>query len=73
MLLPLRWINRTVSALYSAENVRRFRSFSTVHSYRAYFRAFRSVHQTGASPVPEFRRATEGGGGKPDLHLKGER
>lgn len=52
MLLPLRWINRTVSALYSAETVRRFPflSFSTAHSYRAYFRAFRSVHQTGASP-----------------------
>jgi hypothetical protein len=26
-------------------------SFSTVHSFRAYFRAFRSVHQIGASPV----------------------
>jgi hypothetical protein len=49
MLLPLRWINRTVSALYSAENVRRFRSFSTVHPCRAYFRAFWNVHQIGAS------------------------
>src|SRR5256885_15054168 len=52
MLLPLRWISRTVSALYSAEKPLRFRlpSFSTVHSLRAYFRAFRSVHQIGASP-----------------------
>src|SRR5580704_12350462 len=52
MLLPLRCTNRTVSALYSAENLRRLRfpSFSTVHSFRAYFCAFRSVHQTGASP-----------------------
>src|SRR5947199_1407136 len=52
MLLPLRWISRTVSALYSAEKPLRFRlpSFSTVHSLRAYFRAFRSVHQIGTSP-----------------------
>jgi len=53
MLLPLRRISRTVSALFSVENFRRFRfpSFSTAHSLRAYFRAFRSVHQIGASPV----------------------
>src|SRR5208283_273361 len=50
MLLPLRWISRTVSALYSSENFLRLRSFSIVHSYCAHFRAFRSVHQTGASP-----------------------
>src|SRR6516162_6317809 len=52
MLLPLRRTSCTVSALYSAENLRRFRfpSFSTVHSFRAYFCAFRSVHQTGAIP-----------------------
>src|SRR5215469_5687355 len=54
MLLPLRRTSCTVSALYSAENLRRFRfpSFSTVHSFRAYFCAFRSVHQTGA--IPKF-------------------
>src|SRR5215469_14151687 len=57
MLLPLRWISRTVSALYSAENFRRCRLpfFSTVHSLRAYFRAFRSVHQIGASPPYRLR------------------
>jgi hypothetical protein len=51
-LLPMLWINRTVSALYLSENFRRFRLcfFAILHFYRAYFRAFRSVHQTGASP-----------------------
>src|SRR5216683_2348356 len=59
MLLPLRCTSCTVSALYSAENFRRFRllSFPTVHSSRADFCAFRSVHQTGASPLfPLSRR-----------------
>src|SRR5438105_7888808 len=59
MLLPLRCTSCTVSALYSAENLRRFhfRSFSTVHSFRAYFCAFRSVHQTGAIPCRLYGRA----------------
>src|SRR5690349_8042909 len=42
MLLPLCCTNCTVSALYSAENLRRFRlpSLSTIHSFRAYCCAF---------------------------------
>src|SRR5579863_5275777 len=51
MLLPLLWISRTVSALYSAENFLRCPPFFIVHSSARYFRAFRSVHQTGTSPV----------------------
>ena len=59
-LLSLSRTNRTVSALNSAENFRRFRFFVPMTlSYRT-SRAMRGVYETGASSLRLNRRWVEG-------------
>ncbi len=72
MLFPLFRISSTTSALYSAENARRFR-FAMAHSYRTFVRSgvstkpgklnpgMESVGSPAAADVPRAPRGAESG------------
>jgi hypothetical protein len=59
-------LKMTATFMFNHRDFRqRLRSCSIAHSCRAYSRAFRSVHQTGASPAPARDSCREGRLGRP--------